>query len=36
MQNGASEDSEINSLLNERRAVDSSRSMTSSIIEYVE
>ncbi|KAF4322967.1 hypothetical protein BBO99_00001085 [Phytophthora kernoviae] len=31
--NGHSEDVEMDSLLNERRAVDSSRSMTSSIIE---
>lgn len=35
MNNVASQDAELDSLLNERRAVDSSRSMTSSIIEFV-
>lgn len=34
-QNGTSDDAEMDSLLNERRALDSSRSMTNSIIECV-
>lgn len=34
-QNGNSDDVEMDSLLNERRALDSSRSITNSIIEYV-